>query len=71
MLSPSQYGFRSNISTSHVLMELVEKITNALDKKTYAIVVFDDPKKAFDTVDHDILAKNYISMVCAVLHING
>ena len=71
VLSPSQYGFRSNMSTSRALLGLVEEITNALDNKKYAIGVFVDLKKAFDTVDLDILAKQIISMVCAVLHMNG
>ena len=31
ILSPSQYGFRSNMSTSQALLELVEKITSSLD----------------------------------------
>ena len=34
-------------------------------------MLFIDPMKAFDTVDLDILAKNCIYMVCAVLHMNG
>ena len=67
----SVQAFRSNMSTYRALLELVEKITNALDNKKYAIGVFVDQKKAFDTVDHDIFSKNYISMVCAVLHVNG
>ena len=45
------------MSTYHALLELVEEITNALDNKKYAIGVFVDLKKAFDTADHDILAK--------------
>ena len=57
ILSPSQYGFRSNMSTTEALLELVEEITNYLEKNEYAIGVFIDLKKAFDTVDHDILCK--------------
>ena len=60
------------MSTTHALLELVQEITSSLDNNKYAIGVFVDLKKAFDTVDHDILAKKtYISMVCVVLHING
>ena len=29
LLCPSQYGFRSNMSTSHAILELVEEITNS------------------------------------------
>ena len=57
ILSPSQYGFRSNMSTTEALLELVEEITNSLENNKYAIGVFIDLKKAFDTVDHDILCK--------------
>ena len=64
VLSPSQYGFRSNMSTYRAVLKLVGNITNTLDNNKYAIGVFVDQKKAFDT-------KKYISMVCAVLHVNG
>ncbi len=35
--------------------DLIEGITNCLDKKKYAVGVFIDLIKAFDTIDHDIL----------------
>ena len=57
----AQYGFRSNMSTSHAILELVE-ITNYLDNDKYSIGVFIYLKKAFDIVDHEVLAKNKISM---------
>ena len=38
-------------------MELTEEISNATDNKKHAIGVFIDLKKAFDTVDHEILIK--------------
>ena len=71
ILSPSQYGFRSHMSTSQALLELVEEITSSLDNKKYSVGIFIDLKKAFDTIDHDILAKTYISMVFVALHTNG
>ena len=55
ILSSSQYGFRTKLSTSLAVMELIEEITNATDNKKHAIGVFIDLKKAFDTVDHEIL----------------
>ena len=54
LLCPSQYGFRSNVSTSHAISQSVEEITNSLDNNKYSIGVFIDLKKAFDTVDHDV-----------------
>ena len=55
LLSNSQYGFRSKCSTSLALMELVEEISSSLDKKNVTIGVFIDLKKAFDTIDHNLL----------------
>ena len=55
LLSDNQYGFRSNRSTSLALLELVEKITKSIDDGKYIIGIFIDIKKAFDTIDHNIL----------------
>ena len=55
VLSNSQYGFRSSMSTSHALIDLVEEISESIDKKLYTLGVFIDFKKAFDTVNHSIL----------------
>ena len=66
VLSPSQYGFRSNMSLYHVLSCTVGiGLRNALDNKKYAIGVFVDLRKAFDTVDYDILAKKIAFLWCA------
>ena len=55
ILCESQYGFRSNRSTSMALLELIEEITSAVDNKKCTIGVFIDLKKAFDTIDHRLL----------------
>lgn len=55
ILIEGQYGFRTNRSTSMALTEVVEELTNSIDNKEYAIGVFIDLKKAFDTINHDIL----------------
>ena len=39
------------------LVELVNEITNSLNKKNHSIGVFIDLRKAFDTVDHRLLCK--------------
>ena len=55
LLNNCQYGFRSRMSTSHALMDLVEEITSSIDAKKISIGVFIDLKKAFDTVNHTLL----------------
>lgn len=55
LLVDSQYGLRSNRSTSMALMVLIEDITSSIDKKKYALGVFIDFKKAFHTIDHHLL----------------
>jgi len=50
-----QFGFRKSHSTTHALLNLVERIRQCLDKGQVAVGVFVDLQKAFDTVDHKIL----------------
>ena len=54
-LYPFQFGFRLNYSTNNALMTIVESIQKQLDAGNYTTGVFVDLKKAFDTVDHNIL----------------
>ncbi len=57
IISPCQFGFRSGHSTVHPLMHLHNFVTEALNKKEHAIAIFCDIRKAFDTVNHNILFK--------------
>ena len=50
-----QFGFRKGYSTTHALLHLIEDIRNALDNNSFAVGIFVDLQKAFDTVNHDIL----------------
>ena len=52
-----QFGFRNKHSTNHVLIDLTETIRKAIDDNEFACGVFLDFKKAFDTVNHEILKK--------------
>ena len=51
----SQFGFQKGKSTNHSLIEITEKIRNCMENKKYGCGIFIDLKKAFDTVNHDIL----------------
>ena len=62
ILYESQYGFRQNMSTSLAILELVENITTSIDDCKSTVGIFIDLKKAFDTVDHDILIKKPLSL---------
>ena len=55
VLTKHQYGFRAKRTTIDAVAELTDEIRHALDSKGYVHCTFLDLKKAFDTVDHDIL----------------
>ena len=52
-----QFRFRLNLSTNNALLSIIENIQTDLDNGDFAAGVFIDLKKAFHTVDHDILLK--------------
>ncbi len=51
----NQFGFRKKSSTIHALLDITERIRESMDNGKYGCGVFIDLKKAFDTVNHDIL----------------
>ena len=55
ILSSHQFGFRKGKSTVDALISLTEYIHNGLNAKSHTVSVFIDLRKAFDTVQHNIL----------------
>jgi hypothetical protein len=52
-----------NSSTEHAIIDFVYKITKAIDEGKYSVGIFLDLSKAFDTINHKILIKNWNIMV--------
>ena len=55
MLSPQQYGLRSNHLTELAALNLVDELTYKLDRGIIPINIYMDLSKAFDTLIHEIL----------------
>ena len=55
ILYSKQFGFRKNNSTVNALIKITEKIKEYIDKGKYGCGIFIDLRKAFDTVNHEIL----------------
>ena len=54
-----QYGFRQKHNTTHPILHFLDKIFDALNgqKSEFSLAIFCDLKKAFDTVNFEILLK--------------
>ena len=55
LLHSSQYGFRKGHSTQHAILDIANDIQTNMNQRLLSCGVFIDLKKAFDTIDHDIL----------------
>ena len=55
LLAQEQSGFRPLHSTQTTLVRVTDDWLNAMGRQCYTGVVFVDLRKAFDTVDHDVL----------------
>ena len=55
MLSPTQYGFRSNFSKEYAVLDIMNIRYDHIERKMYSGLVLFDLAKAFDTVIYHIL----------------
>ena len=55
VISDNQFGFRSHHSTCMAVLNMCDNISKSIDKNEFAIGVFIDLAKAFDSLDHNIL----------------
>ena len=62
------FGFRKGHSTDHAIVHLVDQIYEPFENDNYTLGVFTDLCKAFDTIDHSILIKNFARNVRCQYH---
>jgi hypothetical protein len=55
LLSKDQFGFRHKHSALHPMLDILNQVLSALNKKKHLLIIFCDLKKAFDTCDVNVL----------------
>lgn len=57
VISDAQHGFRRGRSTATALAQFTDYVNNSLNEGKFVAALFIDYKKAFDTLDHEVLIK--------------
>ena len=57
ILTHCQFGFRKGFSTTHAVVKLLSTVVQAYHHKIYSACFFLDLRKAFDTVNHELLLR--------------
>ena len=68
LLYQYQFRFRKNPSTFMALLILRGKITAALDDTEFAVCILIDFRKAFDTVEHNILLYKLLTQLNTIFY---
>ena len=55
LLDENQFGFQKGKNITQAAIKLTSLVSQAYNSKSYSVCFFLDLKKAFDTIDHDIL----------------
>ena len=71
ILYAKQFGFRKKLGTSFAVNDMIIQIEGAKDARKKVAGVYIDLKKAFDTVNHELLLQNCICLVSLVLFCRG
>ena len=78
ILFQNQFGFRKNNSTVYALAQITEMIKVSIDSDKFGCGIFIHLRKAFDTVNHEILLNNmlkwfqsYLSHCKQYVSVNG
>ena len=59
ILFETQYGFRSGRNTNHATLDFIQSIEEAFESNQYAISIFCNLSKAFDTLNNEILLQKH------------
>ena len=68
VLHPHQGAYQHSKSTSDILLVAVDSITSFLDNGDLVCCIFLDLCKAFDSLDHSICWRDYLTLTCPVLY---